>query len=329
MQASFTTSITRQSSLLPITLARPRQLGDAFASEAELRAALLQAPALLEQVVGAPVQNLEEEPSVAGYRPDLAFSAGGRYVLVELQLGAGDARHLGQVVRYAGLGDADLVLWLSDEIDPRDAALLDSINQVAGCKVLAVTVHTLLGPSGHVLFPRIVAGAQYRLGRGFDAPASPRELGYESFWRLLMAELATRGQGLFALHNPGRQKWIRTPAIPNSGVFVRVSLAADAVRVGVQVDSGDEAYNAAVWDELVANGKEFEAALGGGLELRAPGRTGVLETRVAGGYAVNPEGAARATAEALGRLQATVTEVLEDAGWRSLQAGSNCAPTLF
>lgn len=329
MQSSHTTSIVRQSSLMPISLAQPRQIGDVFASEAEWRAALLQAPTLLEQIVGAQVQNLEEEPSVAGYRPDLAFSAGGRYVLVELQLGAGDARHLGQVVRYAGLGDADLVLWLSDEIDPRDAALLDAINQVAGCKVVAVTVHTLLAPSGHVFFPRIVAGAEYQLGRGFDVPASPRELGYAAFWRLLMAALAARSDGIFSGHNPRKQKWIRTPIVAGSGVFARVSLAADAVRVGVQVDSGDEAYNATVWDELVANGQALEAALGGGLELRAPGRTGVLETRVAGGYAVNPEGAARATAEALGRLQATVTEVLEDAGWRSLQAGSSCAPTLF
>jgi len=329
MQANFTTSLARQSSLLPITLAQPRQLADVFPTEAEWRAALLQAPALLEQVVGGPVQNLEEEPSVAGYRPDLAFSSGGRDVLVELQLGAGDARHLGQVVRYAGLGDADLVLWLSDEIQARDAALLDAINQVAGCKVLAVTVHTLLGPSGHVLFPRVVAGTEYQLGRGFDAPASPRELGYAAFWRLLMAALADERQKIFSGHNPGRQKWIRTPITGGCGVFVRVALTADAVRVGLQVDSGDEAYNAALWDELVDNRAALEAALGGDLELRAPGRTGVLETRVGGGYALNPERAARETAKALGRLQETAVEVLEDVGWRELQASSNRAPTLF
>ena len=270
----FTTSITRQVSLAPIVLAQPRQIADVFASEAEWRSALLRTPGLLEQIVGAPVQNLEEEPSVAGYRPDLAFVSGGRDVLVELQLGAGDARHLGQVMRYAGLGDADLVLWLSDEIQPSDARLLESINQVAGCKVLAVTVHTLLAPSGHVFFPRVVAGGEFRLGRGFgEGPASPRELGYSAFWRLLLAELARRHLSPFSDHNPGTQKWIRTPIIPGCGVYYRVALAADAVRVGVQVDSGNEPYNAALWDELVANAAALEAAVGGVLDKRAPGRT--------------------------------------------------------
>lgn len=301
-----------------------------FANEAEWRAALLQAPALLEQIVGAPVQSLEEEPSVAGYRPDLAFRAGGRDVLVELQLGAGDARHLGQVVRYAGLGDADLVLWLSDEIQPSDARLLESINEVAGCKVLAVTVHTLLAPSGHVFYPRVVAGGEFRLGRGFgDGPASPRELGYAAFWRLLLAELARRRLSLFADHNPGTQKWIRTPVVPGCGVYYRVALAADAVRVGVQVDSGNEAYNAALWDELAANSAALEAAVGGALDRRPPGRTGIVETRVAGGYSVNAERAARATAEVLGGFQEAVTEILEDLDWRSLHATSNGVPSLF
>lgn len=330
MESSFTSSITRQMSLVPIVLAQPRQIADVFASEAEWRSALLQAPGLLEQIVGAPAINLESEPNVAGYRPDIAFSSGGRDVLVELQLGPGDARHLGQVIRYAGLGDSDLVLWLCDEVHGSDALLLESINQVAGSKILAVTVHTLATPAGHVFFPRIVAGGAYRLGRGFgDAPSNPRELGYEAFWRLLIAELARRGLSPFSSHCPGTQKWIRTPVAFGCGVYYRVALAADAVRVGIQVDSGNDAYNVALWEELVANVASLEAAVSGSLELRAPGRTGIIEMRVSGGYSVNSERAARATAEILGRLQDSVTELLEDVDWRRLQASSSGGPSLF
>lgn len=196
--------------------------------------------------------------------------------------------------------------------------------------MLAVSVHALLTQAGHVLFPRVVAGSQYQVGRGFgDAPASPRELSYEAFWRLMLAELAAQRSEVFRDHNPSRQKSIRASLIQGSGVYARVSLAADVVRVAVQVDSGDEVYNGGLWDELVENQAALEGALGGEIELRAPGRTGVLETRVVGGYAVNPERAARETAKLLGSVHGVVVEVLEDAGWRELQASCRRAPSLF
>lgn len=321
----------RQTLLRPLALAQPAQIADVFDSEAEWRKALLADPQLLERLVGAPVEELVDEPQVASFRADVGFTANGIDGLVELHLGVSDGRHLGQVVRYAVHGSADVVLWLCDEVLPGDAQAVELLNQVLATKIVPVTVHTLLLESGtYAFFPRVVAGESFVSGRGLaDGPASPRELALERFWRVFVAQLADVGVGIFLHHSPGRQKWIRTPVVVGSGVYYRVAAAADYLRVAVQVDSGDDQYNAALWDELVERREDIEDAIDGELLWRAPGKTGSFEVRVAGGYSVTPERGARVAADVLGQMQDVMEKLLAEVPWRDLLYACRNAPTLL
>lgn len=328
---SLMTTQVRQTLLRPLALARSAQIADVFSSEAEWRKALLADPQLLERLVGAPVEELVDEPQVASFKADVGFSASGMDGLVELHLGASDARHLGQVIRYAVHGSADVVLWLCDEVLPGDAQAVALLNKVLATKIVPVTVHALLLESGgHAFFPRVVAGEEVLSGRGLaDGPASPRELALERFWRVFVAQLSASGVNLFDSHSPGRQKWIRTPVLVGSGVYYRVAAAADYLRVAVQVDSGDDQYNSALWDELVERRAEIEDGIDGELVWRAPGKTGTFEVRVAGGYSVSPERGARVAADVLGQMQDVMEKVMVEVPWRDLLYACRNVPTLL
>lgn len=304
-----------QTVLVPLEVVESATMQSVLATEAEWRDALLRDPRLLEEVLGAPVETLEREPQVGPFFADLALTAGGLEVLVELQLGGSDARHLGQVTRYALYGRADLVLWLCDDVHAADAKAVATLNKVLETKILPVSVHTLRIPATgrYLLYPRVIEGREFALGKALaDGPASPRDLAYQRFWRLLIARVQAAGLGVFTSHSPGRQKWIRTSLRPGSWIYVRVAVAANSLRVGIQVDSGDDAVNGAIWDELELRRDRIEAAVDAELEWRAPGRTGVIETRLEGGYASRPESGSDNVVDVLAQLVPVMNQLLNE-----------------
>lgn len=307
-------------------------MGSVLPSETQWRDALLRDPRLLEEVLGAPVETLESEPQVGPFFADLAVTAGGLEVLVELQLGTSDARHLRQVTRYALYGSADLVLWLCDEVHAADAKAIAALNQVLATKVLPVSVHALRLPATDrfVLHPRVIEGREYALGKAFaDGPASPRDLAYQRFWRLLIARVQAAGVGVFTSHSPGRQKWIRTSLRPGSWLYVRVAVAADTLRVGIQVDSDDDAINGAIWDELELRRDRIEAAVDAELEWRPPGRTGVIETRVEGGYASRPASGADNAVDVLAQLVPVMNQLLNEIPLSAMSSADHPQTNLY
>mgnify|MGYP001034376494 CR=1 FL=1 len=323
---------TVQRQLRPLAVAEPASMAAVLNSEAEWRDALVHDPALLEAILGAPVENVEPEPQVGPYFADLAVSTGGLDALVELQFGTSDARHLGQVTRYAMFGSADLVLWLCDEVSEGDAKVIEALNQVWSTKVLPVCVHTLRIPAtgSFVQFGRIVEGRQYTLGRGLaDGPATAREIACQRFWRALLARANAVGLDPFADHRPTRNRWIRTSVRAGSGLFLRIAIAAASARVGIQVDSGDAETNAALWEELVARRREIEEAVDAELDWAAPGRTGMIQTRVEGGYAERPEAGVENAVDLLGQLNEVVAWVIAEVPVRLLQPNTRNQTALY
>jgi len=307
-------------------------MASVLGSEAEWRNALVDDPTLLEAILGAPVESVEPEPQVGPYFADLAVSTGGLDALVELQFGASDARHLGQVTRYALFGSADLVLWLCDEVSDGDARAIAALNQVMSTKILPISVHALKVPTTgkYVQFPRVVEGREFALGRGLaDGPATARELACQRYWRALFARVNTVGLEPFADHRPTRNRWIRTSVRAGSGLYLRVAIAAASARVGIQVDSGDAETNAALWEELVARRREIEEAVDADLEWTAPGRTGVIQTRVEGGYAERPEAGVENAVDLLGQLNEVVAWVLGEVPVRLLQPTTRNQTALY
>lgn len=321
-----------QSKLRPLSVGEPATMARVLGSEAEWRDALQADPALLESVLGAPVESVETEPQVGPYAADLAVSTGGLEALVEIQMGPSDARHLGQVLRYALHGSADLVIWLCDEVAEGDARAVAYLNKVLATKVLPVTVHTIRIPTTgeYLQFPRVVEGHEYAMGRGLEVgPATARELAYQRFWRVFVARTNVSGVSIFSSHNPGRQKWIRASLKSGTGLYLRVALASSSVRVGVQVDTGNDELNASLWDELLVRRDVIEDAVEAELEWRAPGRTGVIEARVEGGYSLRPEVGAANAVSVLAQIQKVMAEVLDELPLHVLQPTNRFQATLY
>jgi len=292
--------------LAPLVMpSRLGSLAEAFGSEAAWQAHLTQDASLLESLLGCEVEDVEPSPFVAGLRPDLALSAGGREVVVELQLAGADPRHLGQVVRYQRHAGADLVLWLAE--DARGyAAHVEDLNRLEGARVALAEVSTLRVAGGWAFVARLVAGDLQGAGEadGEQAPPTDRQLQYERFWALLFQRAADEGLDLFSGNRPTRQPWLRKPWRPSSGIYYGIHPAAGRVRVALVVSSRSPFYGQEVYAALEAEQDAINRALSDGdLRWEASANGGRIEAVVLGGYAAETQRSVEVTVALLQKMQ--------------------------
>ncbi len=288
-------------------------LAEAFASEAAWQAHLVQDPSLLEALLGCQVDDVEPSPFVNGMRPDIALSLGGREVVVELQLGGADPRHLGQVVRYQRHAGADLVLWLAE--DARGYAMhVEDLNRLEGARVALAEVSTLRVAGGWAFVARLVAGDP--LGesgtQGEQAPPTDRERQYERYWELLFQRAADEGLDLFVGNRPTRQKWLRKPWRTGSGIYYGIQPAAGRVRVALIVNSRSPLYGEEVYAALEAEQDAINGALSDGdLKWTAAPTGGRIEATVLGGYAAETKRSVEVTVALLQQMRRVFDPLLE------------------
>ncbi len=142
----------------PVVLpSRRGSLAEAFGTEGAWQAHLVEDASLLESILGRPIDDVESAPYVAGLRPDLALDVDGYQVLVELQLGSTDPRHLGQVWRYQRSGGADAVLWLAEEVRHDYVDHVLDLNRWGDARVALAEVATLRVAGGWTFTARLVA----------------------------------------------------------------------------------------------------------------------------------------------------------------------------
>ena len=312
---------------------RPASLSEVFADEGAWQSHLLREPSVFESILSAPVQ-VEHPSAVASFLPDLSVSSGGLEVLVELQLGESDARHLGQVLRYSEHGSANAVLWLAERIRSEDATILQKWNRQSSSPVVAVEVSTLcLGNSNWTLLPRVVTG-QPAVGGAEQKAVSARELDYERYWAGLFDAAEARGLRIFDPLRPTRQKRCRVAVIRGRGIYYTCSVTATTATLAVEIDSGRSDFDAAVFDQLVQRRAEIERSLEEyGLVWvhpeQADSGSGLIVAQVQGGYSLDREKSIAAAVDFFGRLHAALTPILEAMPWSALLATQRGADRLF
>lgn len=291
----------------PIVLpSRRGSLAEAFGSELAWQSHLLQDASLLEAILGRPIDNLESAPYVAGLRPDLELDVDGYQVLVELQLGPADPRHLGQVLRYQRGGGADAVLWLAEEARHDYASHVNDLNRLGGARVALAEVSALKVAGGWTFAGRVVAGELLGAPEAQDelAPPSDRQILYERFWEALFRHAADQQLHLFHGNRPTRQPWLLKPWRAGSGIYYRVHLAAGKTRVALVVKARAPLYGEEVYAALEAQQDNINAALSDGdLLWESAENGGRIEATVRGGYAAETERSIEVTVSLLQQMQ--------------------------
>lgn len=298
----------------PVVLpSRRGSLSEVFESEAEWQRHLVEDPSLLASLFDSPVDSVESGPFLDGLRPDLSLNVDGRDVLVELQLGITDPRHLGQVHRYQRAG-ADGVLWLAEEVREDFIACVHDLNRLEGARVALAEVISIKVAGGWTFDARLVAGElpTARASQSEVSPPTNRQRQYERFWTLLFEHAEQQGLDLFRRNRPTRQPWLRTPWRNGSGIYYSIHPSAGRVRVALVVSPSSDSYGEEIYAALSEQADKINAAFADGhLDWEASDNGGRIEAAVRGGYAVETERGVEVTISLLQRMALVFDPLLE------------------
>lgn len=301
------------------------QLSSAFRMESTWRDYLLSNPEALSQLTGLRMQPDRPEVLQGNMRFDLlADSADGRRVLIELQFGKSDNRHLGQVLAYAANSDADLVIWMAEDFVPEHLTAVNYLNTKGETSVLAVKVGLFETTVLDTILPQlradIMAGELDEPDTETDTPPTERVVAYTRYWGALNERL--KDNHAYSL-TESRQKRKTTIWRPNTGVAYDISLNRQASSISMSMDRRNypPEYCEAVFDAIIQHQPEIEAKLGKTLTWDATYYKVYFVVDDAG-YANDGAGfstAVNITAEHYERFQQALEPVLRSLDFRQLR----------
>jgi len=86
----------------------------------------------LSDVIGIDLATAEREKNVGDFSADLlAEDEEGRRVIIENQLETTDHKHLGQVLTYLSVLDADVAVWVTSDARPEHVSVISWLNENA------------------------------------------------------------------------------------------------------------------------------------------------------------------------------------------------------
>src|SRR5690554_2431254 len=245
------------------------QLSSAFRMESTWRDYLLSNPQALSQLTGLRMKADRPEVTLGNMRFDLlADSADGRRVLIELQFGKSDNRHLGQVLAYAANSDADLVIWIAEDFVPEHLTSVNYLNTKGETSVLAVKVGLFETTYQNMIIPQlradIMAGELDEPDTEADTQSTERVVAYTRYWGALNERL--KGNPAYSTID-SRQKRKTTIWRPNTGVAYDISLNRQASTISMSMDRRNYSpeYCEAVINSVQQHQHQIHASFGGNL----------------------------------------------------------------
>jgi Domain of unknown function (DUF4268) len=202
----------------------------------------------LGEAVGMELELTDTEADVGDFSLDLlAKDLGtGRNVSIENQLTATDHDHLGKLITYASAFDAAAVIWVAQAIRDEHRQALEWLNQRTS-------------EDTHFF------GVVIEVFQIDNSKPAPRGEAYRRFFQTLIDDL--REKHKFTTARVGQpQNWYAFSS-GVSGVPYGASFAQGGrVRVDAYIDLGDSGLNKALFDKLLQDRADIEAAFGEPLE---------------------------------------------------------------
>ena len=242
-------------------------LSDVFDGEAtEFTPWLSQNLDRLTKELGFELEPDDTEVSVGAFRVDLvARTTDGRTVIIENQFNRTDHSHLGQLLTYAAGLQADIVIWICEQVREEHRAVIDWLNNKAkDADFFAVEAKAIRIDDGRPALLWNVIASPNEWTRGPRpirnvGPLSPREELSVEYWSTLNREIDERGARL-TRYKPHRSNWQGgTIGASNGWLNSAMGTRDKWIRVEVYLDG----RVAEAWfDKISERKEEIEADLG-------------------------------------------------------------------
>lgn len=244
---------------------------------------------VLNDVLGITLVSIERERTAGSFSVDLvAEDDGGRTVVIENQLERSDHDHLGKVITYTAMMDAQVAVWIVAEPRPEHVRAISWLNEspsdfyllkIEGIKIAdsppAPLLTLIVGPSEE---SRVVGETKRELAE--------RHFIRKDFWTSLLERARPRTR-LHSGISPGHDTWISTGA-GKSGLAFSYVMTKHASGVELYIDRGRDLddENMQIFETLFAGREEIEREHGGPLDWQPlDGRRACrIKHHVEGGY---------------------------------------------
>ena len=253
---------------------------------------LEQNPDVLNDVLGLTLASVERERSAGSFSVDLvAEDETGRVVVIENQLERSDHDHLGKLITYTAMMDAQVAVWIVAEPRAehvRAVSWLNGSSAPSEFYLLKIEGIQIAGSPPAPLLTLIVGPSEEtRVAGDTKRDLAERHVKRREFW----TELLDRARPRTHLHSgvsPGYATYLCTSA-GTSGLSYCYVITQHGSRVELYVDrgAGSEEVNTRIFQELFANRDEIEVSFGGPMDWQA------LETKRACRIRVDLDGGYR------------------------------------
>lgn len=273
----------------------------------------------LGEVLGLNLSAVEREKSAGDFSADLLAEDGADHrVIIENQLAPTDHGHLGQVLTYLSVLDAEIAIWVTADARPEHVSAVSWLNENAGgadfylVKIEGVQVDDsrpaplftrILGPS-----PETRAAEQTK--KEWDERDRIR---YQFFKGLL--DRTRKHTSQFNNISPKAQRAVSTSAGP--GFDFKYTVASDESRAVLRIDFGEtQAVNDAAFEAIEEHREEIESKFDSGLDwVQDESRRRFIGYSVPVGYKDEDqwEEAHEELARSMDQLEAAVEPYLDEA----------------
>lgn len=224
---------------------------------------------VLTDVLGLTLVSVERERTAGAFSVDLvAEDDGGRTVVIENQLERSDHDHLGKLITYTAMMDAQVAIWIVADPRPEHVRAVSWLNEspsdfyllkIEGIKIAdsppAPLLTLIVGPSEET---RVVGETKRELAE--------RHFIRKDFWTALLEKARSRTR-LHSGISPGHDTWVGAGA-GKSGLIFSYVMTQHGSGVELYIDRGrgldDE--NTRIFETLHASRDEIERDFGGPLD---------------------------------------------------------------
>jgi hypothetical protein len=223
---------------------------------------------VLNDALGLGLVSAERERAAGAFSVDLvAQDADGRTGVIENQLERSDHDHLGKLVTYTAMTDANVAVWIVSEPRPEHVRAVSWLNDSAAADFYLVKIEGIrIGASPPAPLLTLIVRPS---AEGRQAGEVKRELAEgpgirRRFWTGLL-ERARQRTSLHAAISPTDVSWLGTSA-GRSGLELNYSVTQHTGQVELYIDRGAQAANTAIFEQFVACKDEIEKAFGDALD---------------------------------------------------------------
>jgi Domain of unknown function (DUF4268) len=244
---------------------------------------------VLNDVLGLSLVSADREQVAGAFSVDLiAEDESGRTVIIENQLERSNHDHLGKVITYAAMTDAQAAIWIVSEPRPEHVRAISWLNESAPADFYLVKIEGIrIGGSQPAPLLTLIVGPseESREVGEVKKDIAGRPHIRRRFWTQLLGRAKERTR----LHNavsPGDRSWMSTGA-GKSGLGWSYDILQDAVQVSLYIYRGADEENMRIFEALLSARDEIEHDYGGPLEWQPmEGKRGcrIRERFESGGY---------------------------------------------